>query len=134
MEIEQLLEAEDTLIKALDISFEKLAKDEVICHMPVGPKTKQPMGLLHGGASVALAETAASVAAMINIDLSTHAAVGIEINANHVRGKRDGIVTAIATPLHRGRTTMVWDVKIVDEEDKLISVSRCTVAVIEQKK
>lgn len=133
MDLEEKLQSKDTLMAALDITFEQLTADKVVCKMPVGPKTKQPMGLLHGGASVALAETAASIAAMLNIDLNTHAAVGIEINANHVRGKKDGVVTAVATPLHRGQRTMVWDVKIHDEEDRLISVSRCTVAIIENK-
>lgn len=100
--------------------------------MPVDDRTRQPFGLLHGGASVALAETVASVGAFDLIDQETEAAVGLEINANHVRGKRDGIVTATGTLLHRGRTTMVWDVRITDEEGRLICASRCTIAVIER--
>ncbi|MFS8630987.1 MAG: hotdog fold thioesterase, partial [Bacillales bacterium] len=94
--------------------------------------TRQPLGFLHGGASVALAETVASVGAFDLIDQETEAAVGLEINANHVRGKRDGTVTATGTLLHRGRTTMVWDVRITDEEGRLICASRCTIAIIER--
>jgi len=123
----------NTLIQALDIQYLELSLDRVVMTMPVGPKTRQPAGILHGGASVALAETAASVATAINVDLTKFNPVGLEINANHVRSKRDGIVTAIATPLHKGRTTMIWDIKIVDEEEKLICVSRCTMAVIAKK-
>lgn len=120
----------ETLIGALGITFKELKPDLVVCDMPVGPKTIQPMGLLHGGASVALAETAASMGAALNLNPETHFPVGLEINANHIRGKKDGIVTATATPIHRGRTSMVWDIKITDEEGKLISVSRCTIAVV----
>lgn len=121
---------EGTLIEALDMKYEELSLDRVVISMPVGPKTKQPAGLLHGGASVALAETAASVATTFNIDLSKYNPVGLEINANHVRGIREGIVTAIATPLHKGRTTMIWEIKIVDENEKLICISRCTMAIV----
>lgn len=98
--------------------------------MPVGPAVHQPMGLLHGGASVALAETVASIGAWMNVDRRTHATVGLEINANHLRGKRDGEVTAEGRPLHVGRTTQVWEVKIADEAGKLVCVSRCTMAVV----
>lgn len=101
--------------------------------MPVAPKTHQPAGILHGGASVLLAESAASIASMINIDNQKYAAVGLEINANHLRSKSDGIVTAVATPLHKGRKTMVWDIRITDEQDKLICISRCTVAIIDKR-
>lgn len=121
---------EGTLIEALEIDYVELSLDRVVLTMPVGPKTKQPAGLLHGGASVALAETAASIATSLNVDVSKYNAVGLEINANHVRGKREGIVKAIATPLHKGRTTMIWEIKIVDEEEKLICISRCTMAII----
>lgn len=129
----EVLGNKKTLVETLEITYEELTPDRVVCKMPVGPKTWQPYGLLHGGASVALAETAASVGTALNIDKETHFAVGLEINANHVKGKRDGIVTATATPLHKGRTTMVWDIRITDEEDKLICVSRCTVAIVEKR-
>ena len=127
------LPAEETLIGALGITYEEITPDCVVCKMPVGPKTVQPMGLLHGGASVALAETAASLATAININHETHFAAGLEINANHLKGKRDGIVKATATPHHKGRTSMVWDIKITDEEENLICISRCTVAVVEKR-
>lgn len=135
-QIDKMLQAdtENTLVNSLGITYEELSADRVVCKMPVGPKTWQPYGLLHGGASVALAETAASVGSAININPKTHFAVGLEINANHVRGKRDGVVTATATPFHKGRTTMVWDIKITDEEDSLICISRCTVAIVPHKK
>jgi uncharacterized protein (TIGR00369 family) len=90
--------------------------------------------ILHGGASVALAETAATMATAINIDLKKSNPVGMEINANHIRSKSDGVVTATATPFHKGRTTMVWDIKIAGEDGKLICVSRCTIAVVSKNK
>lgn len=122
-----------TLMNALGIEVIKLEKGLVVATMPVDDRTRQPFGLLHGGASVALAETVASVGAFNLVDQETEAAVGLEINANHVRGKKDGIVTATGTVLHQGKTTMVWDIKITDEEDQLICVSRCTMAVIKRK-
>ncbi|QCR34393.1 hotdog fold thioesterase [Lysinibacillus sp. SGAir0095] len=123
----------NTLIEALEIKYVELSLDRVVMTMPVGPKTRQPAGILHGGASVALAETAASVATALNVDLTKYNPVGLEINANHIRSKQEGTVTAIATPLHKGRTTMIWEIKIVDEDEKLICVSRCTMAVIAKK-
>jgi 1,4-dihydroxy-2-naphthoyl-CoA hydrolase len=120
------------MLEALGIQVVKQEKDCVIMTMPVNGATKQPFGLLHGGASVALAETAASIGTWLNVDQNRQAAVGIEINANHIRSKRDGVVTATASPLHKGRTTMVWDIQIRDEAAKLICVSRCTVAVIDR--
>ena len=120
----------DTLMEALGIEVKEAAPERVVCTMPVGPKTRQPFGLLHGGASVALAETAASLGAWLNIDRGREAAAGMEINANHLRPVAGGIVTATAVPLHRGRTSMVWDIKITDDAGRLVCVSRCTVAVI----
>lgn len=138
MNIEQFLASmpvaiEDTLIGTLGMTFTELSKERVVCTMPVNEKTRQPIGLLHGGASVALAETVASIGAFLHIDPKTQFAAGLEINANHIRGKRDGIVTAIATPLHIGRTTMVWHIEIVDEQHKVICISRCTIAIGTQK-
>lgn len=98
--------------------------------MPVNEKTRQPYGLLHGGASCALAETAGSVASALVIDPDKFYCVGLEINANHVKGVKEGLVTGTATPLHLGRTTHVWDIKIHDSFQKLICVSRLTVAII----
>lgn len=124
---------DQTLLGVLGIEFKDSEGDRVIATMPVDARTHQPFGLLHGGASVALAESVASVGTWNLIDQDNEIAVGLEINANHIRGKKDGVVTAIGTPLHKGRTTMVWDIKIVDEEEKLICVSRCTVAVVKKK-
>jgi uncharacterized protein (TIGR00369 family) len=124
---------EETIIGLLGIEFGEMTKDRVTATMPVNSSTHQPYGHLHGGASVVLAESVASFGTLNLIDQETETAVGLEINANHIRGKKDGIVTAIGTPLHRGRTTMVWDIKIVDEDEKLICVSRCTMAIIQLK-
>jgi 1,4-dihydroxy-2-naphthoyl-CoA hydrolase len=119
-----------TLVETLGITIIAADKDQVMATMPVTPVVHQPFGFLHGGASVALAETVASIGGYLNVDPSTHSVMGLEINANHLRSKRDGIVTAIATPLHRGRNTQVWEVKIVDEDQRLICISRCTIAVV----
>lgn len=121
-----------TLMEALGIEIVELGPDKVVATMPVNEATRQPFGLLHGGASVALAETVASVGTYNLIDPVRQFTVGLEINANHIRGKRDGIVTAVGTPLHKGRTTMVWDIKLTDEAGKLICVSRCTIAIIDR--
>lgn len=121
---------EETLLTTLGIEVVHADKDRVVARMPVGPKVHQPFGLLHGGASVALAETVASTGAWMNVDQEREAVVGIEINANHLRGKRDGVVTAVATPVHVGRRTQVWEVRIVDEEQKAVCISRCTLAVV----
>jgi uncharacterized protein (TIGR00369 family) len=124
----------NTLIEALGMEITKMEPGKVTAVMPVDHRTKQPFGLLHGGASVALAETVASLGAYELVDKETEAVAGLEINANHVRPKTDGIVTAVGTILHQGKTTMVWDIKITDEQDRLICVSRCTMAVIKLKK
>ncbi len=118
------------LSDTLGMELVELSPERVVATMPVGPPTHQPFGLLHGGASVALAETVASVGAWLNIDRDRQAAVGLEINANHVRGVRSGLVRATATPLHRGRSTQLWEIRIVDEQDRLVCMSRCTVAVV----
>ncbi len=127
------LRNEQTLIGTLDMEYVELTPDRVVMTMPVGPKTWQPAGILHGGASVALAETAATIATAINIDPTKFNPVGMEINANHIRSLTDGAITATATPLHKGRTTMVWDIKLTDEHEKLICISRCTMAVIPKR-
>lgn len=117
----------------LGIEFRELSRDRVIATMPVDTRTRQPFGILHGGASAALAETAASIAAWLNIDKETQAAVGVELNANHLRSKTDGTVTATATPLHRGRRIHVWDIRIEDEDGRLVCASRCTLAIVDQR-
>ncbi|MBD1372033.1 hotdog fold thioesterase [Hazenella sp. IB182357] len=120
-----------TLGEALGIEWVSATDDKIIFTMPVGPNTRQPMGLLHGGASVALAETVASIGGVNKVAPLGKTAVGLEINANHIRSKRDGMVTAIGSLIHEGRTTMIWEVKIVDESDKLICISRCTLAIVD---
>ncbi|MCM2605190.1 hotdog fold thioesterase [Rossellomorea marisflavi] len=122
-----------TLISALGIDFITVEKGKIVATMPVNEQTRQPFGFLHGGASVALAETVASVGAVELIDLDKEICFGLEINANHIKAKKDGEVTATATVLHQGRTTMVWDIKITDEANDLICVSRCTMAVVPKR-
>ena len=115
---------------SLGIEVLEVGPDRVVATMPVDDRTLQPFGLLHGGASVALAETAASFGAAARIDRARFAAVGQEINANHLRPMRSGIVRATAVPLHVGRTSHVWAIEIVDEEGRLVCISRCTVAIV----
>ncbi len=124
---------ENTMMEFLGISIVEMSPEKVVMKMPVGPKVHQPYGLLHGGASIALAESAASLGTSLNIDRETQWAVGLEINANHIRSERTGWVTAEATPLHRGRSSMVWDIKIRNDDGKLVCVSRCTVAIIPKR-
>jgi len=115
---------------ALGIVITELSADRVVATMPVDERTRQPFGILHGGASVALAETVASIGGTLHVDLERFSIVGIEINANHIRAKRDGVVTGTGTPIHVGRSTQVWEIRIVDEEQRTICVSRCTLAVV----
>ena len=126
----RLLSNTQTLINTLEIEILEASPDKVVATMPVQPKVHQPFGLLHGGASVALAETIASIGAFLSVADQGMVAVGLEINANHLRGVRDGIVTATATPIHKGRTTQVWSIEIKNEEGKMVCISRCTLAII----
>jgi len=121
---------ENTLIEALGMEVISAEKESVVMTMPVDHRTRQPAQYLHGGASAALAETAASIGASANIDPKQQAVFGIEINANHIKSKSTGTVTAKATPIHIGHQTMVWQIKITDEKDQLICVSRCTLGVV----
>ncbi|WP_273853212.1 hotdog fold thioesterase [Guptibacillus spartinae] len=123
------MEFENTMLEALGITAITLTPEKVILEMPVGPSTHQPLGFLHGGASVALAESAASIGGTLNLNAENEATFGMEINANHLRSKKDGVVRAIAEPIHIGRRTMVWEINIVDEKEELICISRCTLAV-----
>lgn len=123
-----------TLLHSLGIEVIKIEKGRVTATMPVDDRTRQPYGLLHGGASVALAETVASIGGYELVDKENEAVVGLEINANHIKGKKDGMVTAVGEVIHKGRTTMIWEIKIKDEQDQLICISRCTLAVINIKK
>lgn len=123
----------NTMGEYIGISFSEIGPNYLKAVMPVDHRTRQPYGLLHGGASAALAETVGSVASALVVDHSRYYCVGLEINANHIRSAREGTVTATATPLHLGATTHVWDIKIHDEAGKLVCVSRLTVAVLQRK-
>jgi len=123
---------EGSVWDVLDIKLVLAEKDRVVATMPVGPNHRQQVGYLHGGVSVVLAESLASIGAVLNIDADRQMAFGLEINANHLRPKREGLLTGIAMPITRGRTTHVWDIKITDENDKLICVSRCTIAIVDR--
>lgn len=117
--------------RALGITREVLEKDRVVLTMPVTPTVHQPFGVLHGGASAALAESAASIGANLNC-AEGYSALGMEINANHLRSLSEGVLTATAVPVHVGRTTQVWTIDIVDQDNRLICISRCTLAVIKR--
>jgi len=121
------------LPKTLGIEILELTPQRVVATMPVDQRTRQPFGILHGGASVALAETVASFGAVAIIDRDRFVAVGQEINANHLRPKLDGVVTATGVPVHVGRSSQVWSIEIRDEAGKLVCISRCTMAVVEKK-
>ena len=128
----ELNSVKNTMIDYLGIEMIELGDDFIKARMPVDHRTHQPMGLLHGGASVALAETLGSAGAMFCVDLAKYNVVGLEINANHIRGVRDGWVIGTARPLHRGRTTQLWEIRITDAADKLVCISRLTMAVLEK--
>ena len=122
--------SKNTIVELLDIRFEAFDDESLTASMVVDPRTHQPYGLLHGGASVVLAETLGSTASYLCIDSSTFYCVGLELNANHLRGLRSGRVTAVARPLHLGRTTQVWDIRLSGDDGKLSCVSRLTMAVV----
>ncbi len=120
----------NTLVEHLDIQIIEFGEDFMRGRMPVHANTHQPYGLLHGGASVALAETLGSIAGAMCIDQTKQMAVGLEINANHLRAVTSGFVIGTARPVHVGRNTQVWDIRIEDEAGKAVCVSRLTLAVI----
>lgn len=122
--------AEGTMIDHLDIEIVEIGDDFLKARMPVDARTVQPQGRLHGGASCVLAETVGSIAANLVIDSSEFLAVGLEINANHIRPVKDGFVYGTARPDSIGRTTQVWTIRITDDADRLVCISRLTMAVI----
>jgi 1,4-dihydroxy-2-naphthoyl-CoA hydrolase len=131
---EQLRErSRNTLAEWLDIRVTEIGPDYLRATMPVNPHTHQPQGILHGGASVALAETVGSLAANLCVDVTKYVCVGQEINANHLRPASSGLVTGTARPYHVGGRSQVWGIEIRDENDKLVCVSRITMAVVERK-
>lgn len=123
-----------TMGEHIGIEWTALGEDFISARMPVDHRTRQPYGLLHGGASVALAETLGSVAAAMVVDDERFYCVGLDINANHVRSAREGFVTGTARPLHIGASTHVWEIKIYDDREKLVCVSRLTVAILKLNK
>ena len=123
--------AKGTLIEHLGIEFLEIGDNFLKGRMPVDARTLQPGRLLHGGASVALAETLGSIAAEYCVDQETKTVVGLEINANHVRSARGGWVVGVAAPVHLGRSTQVWEIRICDDQEKLVCVSRLTLAVVD---
>ncbi len=122
----------NTMVEHLGIEFIAIGQDSITARMPVDHRTVQPAGLLHGGASVALAETLGSVAATLCVDPATTSCVGLEINANHIRSVRSGYVSGVARPLHLGNSTHVWDIRIHDEQERLVCVCRLTMAVLKR--
>lgn len=122
-----------TLAEALGLRFLAIGDDWLSASMPVDARTRQPLGLLHGGASVALAETLGSFGGWLCLPPAAGQVVGLEINANHLRAVREGEVVGTARPIHLGRATQVWDIRIVDAEQRLVCVSRLTLAVVAER-
>ncbi|CAL2084989.1 Uncharacterized domain 1-containing protein [Tenacibaculum sp. 190524A02b] len=121
-------------METLEIEFTDVGEDFVTAKMPVTPKVHQPYGLLHGGATAALAETVGSCASgFLFIDTKTQIAKGLELSINHVKSKKEGVVFATAKPIHKGKTTHLWEIKIVDEENNLISIGKLTNIVLDKK-
>ncbi len=130
MFIERMKEAyEDTVLSRLGLTVETFDPDELVVQAKVGKHLFQPAGIVHGGVYVLMAESAASIAAGLSINLKEEIAFGMEINANHIRPVSRGTLRATARPLHRGRSSHIYDIKIVDDEGRLVSISRCTMAI-----
>lgn len=123
----------NTMSEYIGIEFTEIGENYLKGRMPVDHRTNQPYGLLHGGASCVLAETLGSIASALVIDQSSFLCVGIEINANHIRSAKKGYVTGTATALHLGKSTHVWDIRIIGEDERLVCISRLTVAIIARK-
>ncbi len=123
----------NTLMQTLEIEYVDAGDDYLVATMPVNPRVHQPMGILHGGASVALAESVGSAASLMFINPEKQEVRGIEISANHVRSKREGLVTATAKILHKGASIHLWEIRIVDENDKLISLCKLTNMVLSRR-
>ncbi|SMD39135.1 1,4-dihydroxy-2-naphthoyl-CoA hydrolase [Reichenbachiella faecimaris] len=125
--------SKNTMTEHIGIEFTEIGEDFVKATMPVDSRTVQPFRMLHGGASVVLAESLGSVAATMTVDPNEKYCVGLDINANHIKAVKNGIVEGIARPLHVGKKTQVWEIKITNEEKQLVCVSRITMAVIDKK-
>lgn len=122
-----------TMVTHLGIEFTGIGDDFLEATMPVDHRTIQPMGLLHGGANVALAETLGSLAASLTVDQEKQTVVGLEINANHLKSVRSGKVKGITRPIHLGKSTQVWEIKIFNEAEQLCCISRITMAILDKK-
>jgi len=122
----------NTMVDHLGIEFTEMGEDTLAATMPVDSRTLQPFGIMHGGASAALAETVGSIAANFCVDQKTHYCVGLDINTSHIKMAKGGVVTGIARPIHIGRTTHVWEVRIYNETNDLISQSRLTMMVLDK--
>lgn len=121
---------DNTIMGLLGIEIAEYSKERVTATMPITPKTHQPFGIMHGGVSLVLAETVASAGSYLFINRATHRAVGLEINANHIRSVSQGTVKAIGIPVHVCQTSVIWDVRIYDEAEHLVCISRCTIAIL----
>ncbi len=123
----------NTMVSHLGIEFTRMGDDFIEAKMPVDSRTQQPLGLLHGGASVTLAETLGSIAATSCVDRETQYCVGLDINANHIKSAKTGYVFGVTKPIHIGKRTHVWEIRIVNEQKELICISRITMAVIDKR-
>ena len=134
IDISTLNKMSKNMVSLLDIKFSEITDDSLTATMPVDSRTQQPYGILHGGAAVVLAETVGSVASNLVIGKGDFLPVGLEINANHLRPVKEGTVSAKCTPIHLGKKSHGWDIRITNEEGKMVCVSRLTVAIIEKPK
>lgn len=125
--------SKNTLMETLEIKYTDAGDDYLVATMPVNPRVHQPMGLLHGGASVALAESVGSAASLMFVNPEKQEVRGIEISANHVRSKKEGLVTATARILHKGASIHLWEIRIVDENEKLVSLCKLTNMVLPRR-
>ncbi len=125
--------SQNTLVEHLGIEVIELGTDFLIAKMPVDQRTRQPMGLLHGGASVVLAETIGSIAASLTVNQKLQQCVGLEINANHIKSVKNGFVYGKTRPIHIGKRTQIWEIHITNEQDEMVCISRLTMAVIDKK-
>ncbi len=120
----------NTMVEFLNIKFTEIGNDYLVATMPITDRVRQPIGILHGGANVTLAETVASTAANTVVDIDNFYCVGLEINANHIRSVKEGIITAKASAVHLGRTTQIWQINIFNQEQKITCISRMTASVL----
>ncbi|WP_299675612.1 PaaI family thioesterase [uncultured Tenacibaculum sp.] len=123
----------NTLMETLSIEFTAVGEKSITAKMPVNSTVHQPFGILHGGASAALAETVGSVASLFFLKEKDKVVKGIELSINHLKSKKEGVVYATASPIHKGKTTHLWEVKITDEEDNLISICKLTNIILDKK-